>query len=306
MLAAKKAVISAALGLLGVGCAGTGGPIAQRHEPLSAVAPSELAEQVAARAGAACGESLRRQLLRGQAEPGACDATEAAAARNTILHNGVRFGVVEHRHVELDRARLRLSEARLCKGWPTPVDADGGVVLRARDAYRAGCGLRPYRGSLVLTAVDDAGNRHQAATLDVDKDGVVRFEFAEVDASLRRTMGQGLDAYAWLELGETAWAGTVNLVKLREFAADWHFSWVARGRGSAALFAQRHGDHPRGDDARQMALEARLERQRQDFDAVTEGKLTAPEFLERHVWSPFRRAVEASSLTAGAVQPPRR
>ena len=62
--------------------------------------------------------------------------------------------------------------------------------------------------------------------------------------------------------------------------------------------AERHADHPRGPDADAMALEARIDRQRQDFDAVSEGKMTASAFLERHVWSPFRRAVEDLSVTA--------
>lgn len=298
LLAAKRAVISATLGLCASACAGMGGPVAERHEPLSAVAPTDLADQVAARAGDACAASLHDQLLTGQAIQGTCSAVESSAARATILHNGVRFGIVDHREVELDAVRLRLSEAKLCRGWPLPVDPGQGVVLHQRDADRAGCVVRPYKGELVLTAVDDAGNRHQAATLEVDRDGNVEFEFAEVDGSLRRNVGRGLDEYLWLELGETAWGGTINLQRLRSFTADWHFLWVARGRGSAALFAERHADHPRGADAQAMALEARLERQRQDFDAVSEGKMTASAFLDRHVWSPFRRAVEDLSLTA--------
>lgn len=298
LLALKKAMIPAILAVWASGCAGMGGPLAERHEPLSAVAPSELADQVAARAGEDCGETLREQLLTGRAEAGDCSAVESAAARVTILHNGVKFGIVDHRDVELDRVRLRLSEAGLCKGWPLPINDDAGVVLHGRDADRAGCVVRPYRGSLVLTAIDADGTRHQAAMLDVDKNGEVVFEFAAVDASLRRAVGQGLDAYAWLELGETAWAGTINLERMRGFIADWHFVWVARGRGSAALFAERHTAHPRGADAQAMALQARLERQRQDFDAVSEGKMTASAFLERHVWSPFRQAVEELTVTA--------
>ena len=47
--AAKTAMIPALLGLLASACAGMGGPANVRHEPLSAVAPSDLAEQVAAR-----------------------------------------------------------------------------------------------------------------------------------------------------------------------------------------------------------------------------------------------------------------
>ncbi|MGH1343040.1 MAG: hypothetical protein ACRBN8_15880 [Nannocystales bacterium] len=286
------------LGLLASACAGMGGPVVERHEPLSAVAPYELADQVAARAGEECGETLREQLLSGRAEPGDCNAVESSAARMTILHNGVKFGVVEHRDVELDRVRLRLGEAGLCKGWPLPIDDDAGVVLHGRDADRAGCLVRPYRGALVLTAIAANGVRHQAAMLDVDKNGEVVFEFAAVDASLRRAVGQGLDAYAWLELGETAWAGTINLERMRGFLADWHFVWVARGRGSAALFAERHAEHAHGPDAQEMALQARLDRQREDFDAVSEGTLTASAFLERHVWSPFRHAVEELSVTA--------
>ncbi|MBV1860726.1 MAG: hypothetical protein KUG77_20090 [Nannocystaceae bacterium] len=298
LVALKKAMIPAMLGFWASACAGMGGPLAQRHEPLSAVAPTDLVDQVVARAGKDCGEALRGQLLSGHDEPGTCSAVESVAARVTILHNGVKFGIVDHRDVELDRVRLRLSEAGLCKGWPLPIDDDAGVVLRGRDADRAGCVVRPYRGSLVLTAVDAEGNRHQADMLDVGKDGEVVFEFAALDASLRRAVGQGLDAYAWLELGETAWAGTINLERMRGFIADWHFVWVARGRGSAALFAERHAEHPHGADAQEMALQARLERQRQDFDAVAEGKMTASAFLERHVWSPFRQAVKELRVTA--------
>ena len=298
LLAAKRALFPALVGLMAAGCAGVGGPVHERHEPLSAVAPSELADQVAARAGETCGASLHDQLTTGLASPGDCNAVESSAARATILHNGVRFGIVDHRQVELDSVRLRLSEARLCRGWPLPLEGDQGVVLHQRDADRAGCIVRPYGGELELTAIDEDGQRHHAATVQVDRDGVATFEFAEVDANLRRNVGQGLDAYRWLELGETAWAGTINLERMRSFIADWHFVWVARGRGSAALFAERHADHPRGGDAEAMALEARLDRQRQDFDAVSAGEMTASAFLERHVWSPFRRAVEDLSVTA--------
>ena len=294
----KTALISVLQALLASGCAGMGGPVAVRHEPLSAVAPADLADQVAARAGEACGASLHEQLTSGVATRGECSAVESPAARATILHNGVRFGVVDHRRVELDEVRLRLSEARLCKGWPLPVDDDQGVVLHPTDADRAGCLVRTYQGQLEITAIDREGQRHQAALLEVDRDGVVTFEFAAIDAALRRNVGQGLDAYPWLELGETAWAGTINLDRMRGLIADWHFVWVARGRGSAALFAQRHEGHPRGADARAMALEARIDHQRQDFDAVSKGQMTASAFLDRHVWSPFRRAVEELSVTA--------
>ncbi|MEM6294278.1 MAG: hypothetical protein AAGA54_23590 [Myxococcota bacterium] len=282
----------------GGGCAGVGGPMAQRTEPLSAVAPVDLADQVAERAGEACGGELRDQLIAGARSTGDCDATEAAAARATILQNGVRFGLVSHRDVELDDVRLRLSEARLCRGWPLPLEDGAGVVLHDRDAENAGCLLRPYRGGLTITAVMGDGTRHVATVVEADRDGVAAFEFADVDAALRQTFAHGLDAYDWLELGESAWAGTVNLDTLRGYLADWHYAWVARGRGSAALFAERHAEHPGGPRAAAFALEGRVDRQRRDYDAVAEGKMSATLFLERHVWSPFRRAVEDFSVTA--------
>ena len=68
---------------------------------------------------------------------------------------------------------------------------------------------------------------------------------------------------------------------------------LSRGRGSAALFAKRHGEHPRRADAEAFAVEARVARQEEDFNAVAEGRMEPVAFLQRHVWSPFRRAVQA-------------
>lgn len=298
-LVARSLLIPLAIPLVGtlVACAGVGGPDGVRHEPLSAVAPTHLADEVAARSGADCSAEVREQLLEGRRSLGECDVVESAAARATILHDGVRFGVVAHQDVGLHGVRLRLSEARLCRGWPLPTDDDQGVVLNERDADRSGCLLRPYRGQLTLTAVDAEGNRHHAARVDVDRDGAVTFEYAAIDAELRRSLGRGLDAYVWLELGESAWAGTVNLDRLRSYLADWHFQWVAKGRGAPALFAARHDTHPRSADAQAYAVEVRVERQRQDYEAVTAGDMSASTFLERHLWSPYRAAVERLTVS---------
>ena len=58
----KTAMIPVTLGLWATACAGMGGPRAERHEPLSAVAPSELADQVAAREAQAGLVAHSRQL----------------------------------------------------------------------------------------------------------------------------------------------------------------------------------------------------------------------------------------------------
>jgi hypothetical protein len=284
-----------ALGLLVVfvasGCAGRDRERFVRPEPLPAIAPRELVAEAAVRADDGCRSDLRRQLKTGARSLGECDATVSQAAARVVSAHGVRFGVVDHRKVELARVHLRVSEAVLCRGWPLPDVA--GRVLDTLDAQRAGCVLRPYRGKLTVSAVSNAGARRRVLELHADRDGLVGFEFSEIDAALRAETDVGLDAYARLEIGASAWAGTVDLAKLREFLADWHFAWVSRGRGSAALFAKRHGQHPRRADAEAFAVEARVVRQEADFHAVTQGRMEPVAFLQRHVWSPFRRAVQA-------------
>ena len=178
-----------------------------------------------------------------------------------------------------------------------PRSAEEGTVLHETDAERSGCVLRPYEGELSITAVDAEGRRHRALIVQASRDGVASFDFSEIDAALRATFSRGLDSYDWLELGETAWAGTVHLDRLRGYLADWHFVWVAKGRGSVGLFAERHPSHARGPDAKAYAVEARVVRQREDFVAVEAGKMSTSEFLEQHVWSPFRRAVEQLRVT---------
>ncbi len=261
-----------------------------RPEPLPAVAPTALMAEAAARAGAACSTELRQQLRTGSRLDGECDATSSTATRRVVSGHGVRFGVVDHRDVSLARVRMRLSEGLLCRGWPLPERS--GQVLHTTDAQRAGCILRPYRGPVTLSAVTMDGRRHRVLQLEADRDGRVSFEFSEADAALREATDTGLDSYARLEVGASAWAGVVDLVRLRSFLADWHFTWVKQGRGSAALFAKRHGTHPRGRDAQTYAVEARVVRQEADYNAVAEGRMEPVSFLQRHVWSPFRHAVE--------------
>ena len=268
---------------------------AGRAEPLPPVAPSSLAAEAAARAGEGCATQLRHQLKVGARQHGDCDATSSQATRRVVSSHGVRFGVVDHRDVNLARVRMSLSEGILCRGWPLPEKR--GEVLRANDAQRAGCILRPYRGPVTVTAVTMEGERHEVLRLQADRDGRVSFEFSDADAALRADTKRGLDGYARLEVGASAWAGSVDLRRLRAFLADWHFAWVKKGRGSAALFAKRHGEHPRGEDAEAYAVEALVVRQEEDFNAVNEGRMGPTSFLQRHVWSPFRHAVESLLLS---------
>jgi hypothetical protein len=261
------------------------------QEPLPAIAPRMLVAEASVRADTSCRSVLRRQLETGVRRLGDCDATESTAARRVVAAHGVRFGIVDHRKIDLAKVRMRLSEAVWCRGWPLPDEP--GHVLHTTDAQQAGCVVRPYRGKVTLTAVGHDGARHEVQVLDADRDGLLAFEFSEIDAALRADTDRGLDDWVRLEIGAAAWAGAVDLAKLRGFLADWHFTWVSQGRGSAALFAKRHREHPRRGDAEAIAVEARVVRQEQDFHAVAEGRMEPVAFLQRHVWSPFRRAVQA-------------
>lgn len=286
----------AATAAVAPGCATVTAPVSSPQEPLSAIAPAELAREAGRRSRPACREATREQLSSGVRRPGDCDATTSRAARAVVFAHGVRFGVVDHRNVDLARVRMRVSEAVLCRGWPLPEE---GRVLRLPDIDRAGCLIRPYHGEVQLNAVDHDGERHRIATLTADRDGYVGFDFAAADAALRDVGLEGLDGARWLEVGHSAWAGTVDLGRLRGFLADWHFAWVSSGRGSAALWAKRHEAHPRHPDAEAFAVEARVRRQQRDYDAVTEGDVPPSYFLQRHIWSPFRRAVEDIVVSGG-------
>lgn len=283
-----RTLILAIAACVWVGC-GTAHRGAQ--EPLSWVAPEQLASELSARAGEHCAADLRRQVASGQREAGDCDAVTSTAARRLVLAHGVRFGIVDYRSVALTTANFRVSQAMLCHGWPLP--SAPGEVLRTADGNEAGCLMRPYTGDVAVVAVDRKGERHHVFALAADRDGMLRLEFSAVDAALRDSTTAGLDDYLWLELGQSAWVGTIDLDAFRGYLADWHFAWVSKGRGSAALFAKRHGAHPRGSQAQALAIQARVQRQERDFLAVVEGRMEPASFLRRHVWSPFRRAVEA-------------
>lgn len=292
------AVGVSALGSLTLGCASgtaqtpgkTPGQWTQAPTVRGAVADASLATKLAAQVQTHCRDATRRALEQGR-RSARCDVAEHRVGRAYIRRHRVRFGVVEHRDVDLVAARLRLGEARRCKAWV--LRDPGHDVIGTSEAVRAGCIVRPHRSPLEVFAVDADGRRSDPLVLLLpDDDGRVRLEYAEVQRVLRERGLDGLDGYASLELGADGWAGRINLRRLRAFWADWHYVWVTRGRGAPGLFVTRHGDHPRHAEAEALAVEARLARQKEDFVAVSDGQLSPVQFLERHAWSPFRRAVE--------------
>ena len=100
-----------------------------------------------------CHETARRELELGQrlCEAGdGCDGVRAELCRRlTREHRRARFGVVDHRRVDLVRVRLRLSTAAGCRRWPLRRAASSS--LTPVEASRHGCRLRPYRGAIDLT-----------------------------------------------------------------------------------------------------------------------------------------------------------
>lgn len=243
----------------------------------SPVVPSCLALLLAACAGAAGAN---------QTEP-----PSVAAASEQGERKG-HVGVLEHRDVNLHRIRLQLGHGRACRLSELSDAAGDDGVLEGGEAGRAGCMVRLYRGVLPVYAVARGGTqREQVLTPRADGDGFVDLEFAEVDAVLAARGAGRLDDYERLELGTGAWAGTINLDRLRGFLSQWHYQWAKQGRGALGLFVARHPEHPKSTEAEAMVIQDRIARQERDYEKVKAGQMTASEFLERHVWSPFRRAV---------------
>lgn len=196
-----------------------------------------------ARAGAKligdCRQPLLDELARGQRSAAGCELERAQAGRAAV-RLGTSFGFVASREVDLRGVRLVVGRAELCRRWP--LRAADASVLRPSDIEDARCKQRRTREPLRVTVIARAGKRiADVHALLPDADGRVTFDYAELDLRLRALGLGNLDDYATVELGEDAWAGTVDLQRLREFRAAWHLRWVREGRGSAGLFAVRYG-----------------------------------------------------------------
>jgi hypothetical protein len=262
---------------------------ASAGEPRSFAPRAQERAEILDDVGPRCRASAER-TLRGGAGDRSCARDTMRAGRRRLRHAPTRFGVVVHRKVDLVGARLVVAQASGCREWPT---SSRGPILGEVDALAAGCRLRPYRGELALVVTDAGGRRAEVARVHADREGVVRFRFADVDLAVREHGLGTLDDWTAIDAGHDGWGGRFDLRRLRGFLADWHFSWVRRGRGSPALFALRHRDHPRSDLAVDLALDASLARQQRDFASVERGVLPPATFLDRYVWSPMRHSVES-------------
>jgi hypothetical protein len=236
----------------------------------------------------ACAAS-RDDERRGTTEPRAATSADDVAALSWGDRGRASYGVVIHREIGLVGASFVLAEARSCRDVPRP--AARRDVLLDVDADASRCRLRPYHGSVALSLQRADGRWwNDVIELVTDEDGRVGMRFAELDRMLAQE-GAQLDDFTALRVGRDGWAGTYDLARLRGVQADLHAQWVARGRGAPGLFAVRYVDHPRTDRALELALEARLARQDDDFAAVQRGELGPAAFLDRHVWSPLRHRV---------------
>lgn len=238
-----------------------------------------------------CAAQVRAELLAGQRRNEACGQDREAVGRAVVRRRDA-FGFVEQREVNLASLKLVLGEARRCRQWP--LRSPERDVLRRTDVAAAGCRLRRWQGEVPVVLIDHEGRRHEPLpAMRTDRDGRMELRFAELDHALR-VLGEGtLDGYARIELGHDGWAGHVDLEQLLRFRADWHLTWLLRGRGTAGLFAVGHPDHPGADDARTLAAEALLERQARDYERVEAGELSPRAFLDRHPRSPYGRRVES-------------
>lgn len=278
--------------------AGLGG---RAREPIRTEVTQAAAEAAVAGTPEPCRREVAAELRAGQrasAEP-RC-GVEGRRASERLLESRRRpvFGIVERRTVRLSGVTLVLSEAHRCERWP--LREAGRVDLEPGTAIAAGCQIRRYRGSVKIAVVTAEGARTPVLTLDTDEDGQLEVTFAELDGLLRiRGLG-GLMRHEALLIGEHAWAGRIELAAVRAQLAEWHLTWVGRGRGTPALFTALHPDHPGAAVTRARSLEATLRRQADDAEAVKRGELTPRRFLERHTWSPYRALVGGLEADDGA------
>ncbi|WAS94029.1 hypothetical protein [Nannocystis punicea] len=274
--------------LLVAGCAGLGG---RSREPGRSEVDPQVTAAVAARVPESCRAEVAAALTAGEQLTTPCAEPLSRAADEALAAGRQRsFGIVDRTTVHLASMGLVLSKAYLCRR--RPLRAPGQTSLDVGAARYAGCVVRRYAGPLTISVASTEGTVLPVMTVRSDEDGRVEVSFAEVDALLRARGRGGLSPYATLLVGRDGWAGRVDLTQLRAQLADWHATWVGRGRGSPALFAALHPEAEAAAGMRTRALEASLKRQAEDAAAVERGELSPRRFLERHVWSPYRSVVE--------------
>ncbi len=218
---------------------------------------------------------------------GACAGIRAGGLEEK-LDAGKAHGWVRSQRVDLVGIRVRLELATRCKS--TPLLTADSSVLRKPQIDAAGCRSRPYDGDLSLYAVDRRGRQIPLSNPWPVREGVLSLRFDDLQRLADEQLGPQIES---IELGASGWAGSVNLVGLRELLASWHLHWIARGRGSAALYVAAHPEAPGVEEVHALAVEAQLARQEADYLGVGRGELSPRAFLERHLWSPYRVSVRA-------------
>lgn len=271
-------------------------------EPRATRLPADrLARVVAEVPPSTCRDRVAAELVGGRRSQARCEATRAratqAAARIRGRGRHPGFGVVEARRVELDRVHLVLSHATHCTSWP--LIASDAHVLRLHEATLAGCRIRRYEGHISVVAVDAAGRRVSLPAAASDADGRVELSVPRLVWALREA-GLEPEDVRHLELGAEAWAGALDLARLRALAGAWHAAWVARGRGAAAVLSGRPGLHSVDtQSAAALAVEAMLVREERDLRRVLAQTLDPATFLARHPRSAYAAAARAFAAGAG-------
>jgi len=266
-----------------------------RAPQTNAISPADVEVALGALAtGDPCREEVRAGLVSGERTPALTTRCERAWARTAgRLYRAERplFGLVDRRQESLAQVTVLLSTARNCRRW---LLRDGGrESLIPADARREKCSVQRFRGALSVYVIDAKGTRLRALEVAEAKDGRYVVRYSEIDAALRLRGKAPLERWSHVELGETGWAGTVDLREIRRESAERHRGWVERGRGVPALFVIRHPEHRDADEVRLLAEEARFLRQSEDYEAVLAGEMTPQRFLTRYLVSRFHRSVRS-------------
>ena len=261
----------------------------------SAVGPADVELALATlAAGDPCRDEVRAGLVSGERTPELttrCAGAWARTAGRLYRTERPHFGLVDRRQESLAQITVLLSTTRHCRRW---ILRDGGRrSLIPADARREKCSIRRFRGALPVYVIDAKGARTRALEVTEANDGRYVVRYAEVDAALRLRGQAPLERWSYVELGETGWAGRVDLREIRTELAERHRGWVERGRGVPALFVIRHPEHRDADEVRLLAEEARFLRQSEDYEAVLAGEMTPQRFLDRYLVSRFHRSVRS-------------
>lgn len=202
-----------------------------------------------------CRDEILNELSLGRRLSDRCDLERRRAGRAAV-RVWRSFGFVASREVDLRAVRLVVGRAVMCRRWP--LRQREASVLRVDDVQAAGCRTHRVRRPIPVSVVRDDGSRHdRIVMLAPSGDGRVTLGYGELDVELRARGLGPLEDFARVEIGEGAWAGVVDLARLRGFRASWHLHWLGDGHGSRRLFDARYPEltavpAPRSRDAQSV------------------------------------------------------